>query len=541
MFQSDCCDRSCMKSLSYDDLEQSFLETTEFTVCGTCQSLKEVAERARTGKETEECRQLQEVHLNHVKSEREQYHLARTKACQFSTELTTLIVDGMDQSKTDLPHFVQNDKDVKHLAKVPVHITGVLIHTKGPCDKFAYVYTDVKHIPHDSNMTITCILRTLVKHKDTLGKDLFLQLDNCYRENKNRYLLSFCSLLVELKIFRVVTVHFLPVGHTHEDVDQMFSCIARALKKQNTYTYQELSSFIKASFTPAIEVEEIQHNLNVKEWLTPHLSGSFANHSKPLWFEFTYQNGRAEMRYKMWHQDPWQPETCGLHCLKSMPDLSIKPGWVVPCLERTDLPNLLKDIPERYGERLPVTKRAELKEYLNSISRLEELPPLPDIWDLLELYQVERIPDSEEQSSDQLETLKGRIQPTCPVVTIGTQGRDVVAKEVIEVSDYSSIQVGNIAAVNLIDSSKRPYIGKVTKIEKDEVILHWMKGSWTGDWKLLDCGQGRNKQPYTSSVSFHSLMLWGFNFTQKNRLPKRVVCDLKERYAAIDEEVELNN
>lgn len=56
-----------------------------------------------------------------------------------------------------------------------------------------------------------------------------------------------------------------------------------------------------------------------------------------------------------------------------MPDLSIKPGWVVPCLERTDLPNLLKDIPDRYGERLSVTKRAELKEYLNSISRLEEV------------------------------------------------------------------------------------------------------------------------------------------------------------------------
>lgn len=29
MFQSDCCDGSCIKSLSYDDLEQSFLEVSE--------------------------------------------------------------------------------------------------------------------------------------------------------------------------------------------------------------------------------------------------------------------------------------------------------------------------------------------------------------------------------------------------------------------------------------------------------------------------------------------------------------------------------
>lgn len=82
--------------------------------------------------------------------------------------------------------------------------TGVLIHTKAAFNKFAYAYTDLKHIPHDSNLTITCILRTLLKHQDILGKELFLQLDNCYRENKNRYVLSFCALLVQLKMFRKV-------------------------------------------------------------------------------------------------------------------------------------------------------------------------------------------------------------------------------------------------------------------------------------------------------------------------------------------------
>lgn len=63
--------------------------------------------------------------------------------------------------------------------------------------------TDLKHIQHDSNMTITCNLWTLVKHKDTLGKDLFLQMDNCYRDNKNRYLLSFCPPALLLLAFRV--------------------------------------------------------------------------------------------------------------------------------------------------------------------------------------------------------------------------------------------------------------------------------------------------------------------------------------------------
>lgn len=37
----------------------------------------------------------------------------------------------------------------------------------------------------------------------------------------------------------------MPVGHTHEDVDQMFSCIARALRKQNTYTYEGTILYFK--------------------------------------------------------------------------------------------------------------------------------------------------------------------------------------------------------------------------------------------------------------------------------------------------------
>lgn len=78
----------------------------------------------------------------------------------------------------------------------------------------------------------------------------------------------------------------------------------------------DLCSFIKTSFTPAIDVEEIMHNLDVKEWLKPYLAGNFANHSQPLWFEFTLVDGEARMRYKMWHPDPWEPNGPGLLCLK---------------------------------------------------------------------------------------------------------------------------------------------------------------------------------------------------------------------------------
>ena len=39
-------------------------------------------------------------------------------------------------------------------------------------------------------------------------------LDNCFRENKNRYLFSWLANLVELNIFLEVSINFLIKGHT---------------------------------------------------------------------------------------------------------------------------------------------------------------------------------------------------------------------------------------------------------------------------------------------------------------------------------------
>ena len=86
-----------------------------------------------------------------------------------------------------------------------VKFSGVLLHTKTVEGKIPYIYTDVKEILHDSNLTMNIILQTLMEHKDKLGEVLFLQLDNCYRENKNKFLLSFAPLLVGLEVLKEVS------------------------------------------------------------------------------------------------------------------------------------------------------------------------------------------------------------------------------------------------------------------------------------------------------------------------------------------------
>jgi len=51
---------------------------------------------------------------------------------------------------------------------------------------------------------------------------LHVQLDNCWRENENRYAFCFLSLLVAKRIAKEVVVSFMMVGHTHDDIDASF-------------------------------------------------------------------------------------------------------------------------------------------------------------------------------------------------------------------------------------------------------------------------------------------------------------------------------
>ena len=90
-----------------------------------------------------------------------------------------------------------------------VHV-GALVHTEAESGKRAYAFFDLLQFPHDSNIVIEVILRILINLKNTgqqLPETLYIQLDNCFKENKNKYLFSFCSLLVSKKVFSKVYMY----------------------------------------------------------------------------------------------------------------------------------------------------------------------------------------------------------------------------------------------------------------------------------------------------------------------------------------------
>ena len=100
-------------------------------------------------------------------------------------------------------------------------------------------------------MWVTLLLQTLLKlrqeYKDKgmkWPKVLYLQADNA-SDNKNLSMYAVCQLLRDLGIFKKVKLSYLPVGHTHEDIDACFGALARQLVSHDVYTMADVERLWK--------------------------------------------------------------------------------------------------------------------------------------------------------------------------------------------------------------------------------------------------------------------------------------------------------
>lgn len=100
----------------------------------------------------------------------------------------------MDQNKTNVPHINQQTKSTQNLWRLHTHLTGALIHTKSEKGKVYFAFFDLMQWPHDSNLTITVFLNTLLQLHSKLPQwpeILYVQLNNTSLENKDTYVLAF--------------------------------------------------------------------------------------------------------------------------------------------------------------------------------------------------------------------------------------------------------------------------------------------------------------------------------------------------------------
>ena len=232
--------------------------------------------------------------------ERQKYYKHAQKAKMTKQQkYMSMIIDGMDQSKTALPHFVRECKQTSQMVKVKTHLTGVIVH--GLQDSWGFF--DCDQFPHASNLTINVLINVLSMY-DSLPPVLYLQLDNCYRENKNKYVIAFCCLLVELGIFKKIKIGFLMVGHTHEDVDQLFSRFSVHFNRNDAKCLPSLLDRFEHCYSPSPSGIILERLFNVSDWLEKHIE-KIEYHTMPHQFKIFCDpsGGKAKLMYKLWSTD----------------------------------------------------------------------------------------------------------------------------------------------------------------------------------------------------------------------------------------------
>ena len=216
-----------------------FRKTSQHTRCSTCFKFEQKIHGSRVDMAGKLAwvRQLRE-HLRDQYADRCLYWGMRWASRQFMTILT-IIIDSMDKSKFGIPRFEYHrmPKFLEPLIRPRLVCTAAIAH--GWCTS---VFLADEQVSHGANAFADILLRVLEKvyqmclvYKRPFPKHLWVQSDNTVAQAKNAYTANLMAVLVGKFKFHTSNLCYLPVGHTHEDVDQLFGVVAQMLSRQKTF------------------------------------------------------------------------------------------------------------------------------------------------------------------------------------------------------------------------------------------------------------------------------------------------------------------
>jgi hypothetical protein len=198
--------------------------------------------RLSDGTAQEELKAQMRSHLDYVKKCRAAFMDRAQFARENKKDVLFINIDGMDQYKTGIPVAGTKAKGDDVGKPLTTKLLGSIAYGYG-----WYGYWSLPEWAASSNLTLTALCHIIreISELGPLPDKLHVQMDNTAKDNKNHYLLGFCSMLIAEQLFKEVVVFFLPVGHTHQDIDQTFSLIARRISQHGAYSLPHLMKIVK--------------------------------------------------------------------------------------------------------------------------------------------------------------------------------------------------------------------------------------------------------------------------------------------------------
>lgn len=192
------------------------------------------------------------AHYRHQHQDRRVYYGTRWLSRQ-NKDVLTIIIDTVDRAKFAWPRWMwaKVSKEISGLLRPRTVLTAAIAH--GFC---TILFVQNESLNHGSDFFCDVLCQTLEQvwsmcqapgAQKIFPRHLVIQSDNTTSQAKNQYACLFLAHLVGRYKFITITLNFLTVGHTHEDIDQLFAVILWLLgQKLHWQTERELLEYLVA-------------------------------------------------------------------------------------------------------------------------------------------------------------------------------------------------------------------------------------------------------------------------------------------------------
>lgn len=455
----------------YTRLFKTFFKHVKFPrftclgTCNVCASTNDsIATKQMTRHQCEALKLSKQKHLLLVEQECTAYHQHQLLAVGDPGSYMSIIMDG--STDVVLPFCVPTPSSWKdlHLYKLGVH--GIINH--GLRKRTLYLHQGQFGCGPDFTVSVlhTHLHDVLTSSRACKPSTLYLQFDNCSCENKNKYMLAYCHWLVANQVFRSITMSFLPVGHTHEDIDQMFSTFVVGMSHEPRVAtvpqfVQNLSKWYTIPQQRPIATF-LYEAWSFKAWFEPYIR-AVCGTSQPHAFRFERSaEGAVEMFTKDYlsTDSSWQG-----------PDEFLR---IVP----TDQPSQLS--PAQLDPSV-------LDDTLLALERMHDPLPLQDSYRSL----VARFnsPHQRDHNPGAFHWIYSYQHSHEDIVVAGSLDAPINARMLLSGrATYELLRelpdVGAIAA--FAGSEEQYWLGQVIRITRTRITVHWLDRGPDGVWFLTD-------------------------------------------------------
>ena len=373
----------------YDWLPRiTFQSPSSHPVCNECCLINDLRRKSKTESEAHYAEGRKRNHMLYIRRKYLLYCYRSELTVRYPQDYLSLAIDDMDQKKIWSPFTRINTKDTSGILRLNNHLIGcILTNGNFPGDKVYKIFLNSDQFAQDSNKTVSQIQDALEFSQERLGKlprKLLVQTDNCSRDLKNQFVLSYFYLLVERGVFDEILVSHMPIGHTHNDVDHMFGVLAGHLKKLEIPTFEALKSEIgKIKLDDSFPiVKELVHTTDFSSFITPYLL-QISGHTAFFQFRIRKENKLTQLSVKEDELDADWMYPRGIKLLSMNPEsmnLSVSPFRTETDYSEIFISVVRKYIPSlehKFGEEEVEMIRKDWEKRIQLLINLKESDYLP--------------------------------------------------------------------------------------------------------------------------------------------------------------------